>query len=447
MSDDKREPRSIVMDGPMPPATDETAGVIGTPLPRATEPIGTEPAEGSLGEFYEGSLGEAYQVTTTRRAAGQQRALASRETERLRAHVSAEYNSIQQLVRLMREVGLTNQTILGVLNGVPAAVEMARTTLSLQAPAQEFQLRNNYLRASEAVSAVAGSQAAIFYLRSHLEELSRSQNYEEIVQNQEHRRDVQEQMLRERLAQARLSEAARPSDEIMQRLVERQAEARVNTGRSALSDILLNQQQLADIRRWGRDEVDADTRRDVMMGVSMITTPAVQEDEQDRRLREQVQREIGLLYDWAWVEITNVVSPPHQMTDTIAHSRRELENFNEATRFLFQTFGVRATIGFNEESICRENMQLALSIDTPQARDIHGRRICGSLMWHPAVLMIVNEDNRYDFANYGHRTRQAEGAGNPDARQDHLRGRDGGSSSHAAVGDAERRDRLLNLDL
>jgi len=203
-----RELRSIVMDGPMPPADDCIAevaqlpaigimpgvGVMGTPTGIGTSISGDASLGDLLREQDSFNLPEGRPDTDLRQL--------SAGSQWMQRQLQNEYDAIDRVVGIMRSVGLTNQTIMGVLNGTPGAIDMARTSVRLQAPAQNVLLRDAYLDASEAIHAVAGSPAARVYLRQHIRVLSRSQSYEEIVAAQEQRREAQQREFQQSMSDA-----------------------------------------------------------------------------------------------------------------------------------------------------------------------------------------------------------------------------------------------------
>ena len=453
-----RELRSIVMDGPMPPADDCIAevaqlpaigimpgvGVMGTPTGIGTSISGDASLGDLLREQDSFNLPEGRPDTDLRQL--------SAGSQWMQRQLQNEYDAIDRVVGIMRSVGLTNQTIMGVLNGTPGAIDMARTSVRLQAPAQNVLLRDAYLDASEAIHAVAGSPAARVYLRQHIRVLSRSQSYEEIVAAQEQRREAQQREFQQSMSDAQTQGRVMPSDETMERYLERHnrthgvpvpAEAQ---SRGMLTDVLLNNQQLADIRRWGRDELGADTMRH-LMGVSHIVTDHnAHSDAQHNMLQEQIRREVDLLYDWLWGR--TMVRTGQPRTTRLPYSETTQRIINDAAHDVMQWFNVHCQLNFNSEDISREHMNVTLRLDGPDSYDVHRCLIVGDLTYHPAILMILNGDGRYDFANYGHRApANAEGSGRPTDRPTDLRGRDGGSSSYPADGDRARPARLLNLDL
>jgi hypothetical protein len=422
MSDEDRELRAIVMDGPMPPAQSDEPQIE---IPMPTLP----PMPGGIGRS----------ISATEASASLADLLREQETFAL-PHGAAqhgwspaaqqalrqEYHVIDRVVRMMRDAGLTNQTIVGVLNGTPAALDMARTSLRLQVPGQEISLRNTQLDPGEALRAIAGSPAARVYLRQHLAELSRQQSYDEIVQNQEHRRDEQERLLREQVAAARLAETDMPSTNM-------------------LNSVLLNQQTLADIRRWGTDEVDPETRREVMRNFDGIDRfPQMPMPEITRNA--VFDGEDRLLKDWLWHEL--LLRTDRRPTDGphVFRGQDWVRFFYANANDIFGPFHIQANIQWdNDQMVCRRDMKLQLT-PSQDSRDILNRPICSRLIAYPSILLVFN-DGRFWFANYSHRNDQAEVAGDPSVPEADLRGRHGGSSSHTGDGGGTRRARALNLDL
>jgi hypothetical protein len=124
--------------------------------------------------------------------------------------------------------------------------------------------------------------------------------------------------------------------------------------------------------------------------------------------------------------------------------------FNQQLEDILSPFSVegRITWSANHVGLCRWNMQLELNVACRSAQDVQSRPICGKLLTHPAILLVY-ENGRFDFANFGHRSTgtAAQAPITPSGSEDDLRGRDGGSSSHAADGAAPRRAGTLDLDL
>lgn len=397
---DKREPRVIALDGPFAPAEDEDPTISTRHIVQTG----------------------AYELESTE--------INYRETSGGDAAVNAEPDEtgpVHDFVETLRSAGLSNEVILSVLRGSERGCEMARA--ALLAFDGDRRVNRQLVGVLDRLHSYPPVQR---YIREHLNELLSHPPYGERILNQERRRylqyDAQQRQLREAMAMG-----TTPSNQL---LLERM---RASTDPPEIGQ-LLNQAALDDMRRWGRDEIDPQTRQEVMRNFAeqqdevqpQIITPI---DVQRHIINQQVEADSRLLYDWVW----------DRLVSRLADSGMGVQWIGSEAFDLFHPFGVTPRLTFNQEAPTRSSLRIALSIDGPHARDLHGRLIVGNLTYHPAILMVLNTDGRYDFANFGHR--RTPGAGSEDHGDAAVRGRGSSSGGDEDAGRPEGRIRGRDIDL
>lgn len=424
---DERELRSIVMEGPMPPADapavldpEVDAGISAmfrdesAWTPRMDQQyVQDDPRSGDYGGE-ESSLGDPQSVRSTvaelsrssQLEALQQSLLADRHTGNFadsHAVVSDEdMNAVEQLVRGLHALGLIHQTIVGVLTGSVACINVAcdaswtHNQAEPQLPHDGDMIQN--------MRRLAGSPAALTYVRRYMSTF----------------------------------------DQAPVGASERQME--IHARSHNFSDVMLNRRQMADVNRWSREELDQQTVRDVLNNGH--TEPVVQSA--PRVADTAIAVAVDLLYDYIWHQlVVNAGCDPIQSSITFNGMVWPVR-FNRQLAGIFGPYHVscRATWTANVIGMRRQNMHLEFFVIDPAARDVQGRTICGGLLTNPAILLVY-DNGRFDFANFGQYPvgPHAQAAGSSGDGEDDIRGRDGGSSSHTANGDPARRNRALDLDL
>lgn len=365
------------------------------------------------------------------------------ETQWLSDRATAFYRVVAFLCRAMHEAGLTNATICSVLQGDARAVDMACNSM-LYAPTMPVADFEGFpSNPVELIRFVAGTSTARAFAREHVAELGRPQSYEEIEQNQEFRREVQQRQFEQAQAIARLSGTHRPSERIMQRLLAPHTE---------VNAVLVNERTLADIRRWGRDEIDEQTQRELWQSfenedgreaAQQVRPLRFGQAELDQQFVQAVDRHWRVLRNWVWDSVMgrcgiNPDGEINQATFLVRTIQSEL-------RMLFAPFGVVPRGILGDPPWTRRSFRFTLTILGPQSRDRNGHQLCVSLIYNPGIILVFN-NGRFEFADFGQCPSSPLAGRATDVSAD-LRGRGGSSSHDATHGDPPRRHRALHLDL
>lgn len=410
---EKREPRAIVMEGPMPQPTEDAVETV-SGLREVLQENGI--TAGSLTDALRVGTPHPMPAESTTQDTNHQYLYQRVAAGMTQADVSDENlvnTGLTIVLAMCRDCNIGPATVRAALidRGPSASRDMICQTLRLQAPL-DAGVRQDFHRGADLLRRMGGTDAAIDWYQQHRDDLLAEQEAPcTVEERQERRRDEQYANLNERVQHARRNQAPLPSDEAILRITESQQLSR--------------------------------------SGFNVLAT--AQADNRRRHQREHEQHAVEamrILNDWLWQRLT--VRNCWTSNAMLSPSENVFRRIETTLAPLFTRHGLRFRAHQTTTPVTRENFRYSLErSSTGTSYDIQDRPIVGRLFYQPLIFIVSTHDGRYEVANFGQYPFDAspENPCDPDGSPDVLQGRDGGSSSDGADRNPTRRARLPNLDL